>query len=101
MLQLSYRDVVLDFFKDKKDTVIKLRSGDILQIEEEHLCAVIDGKLVKVIKYSKAFKEKLDFLKAKGYELTTATIRFILAWKGKDDENETDIVLPDLSLKKR
>ena len=101
MLQLSYRDVVLDFFKDKKDIVIKLRSGDILQLEEEHLCAVIDEKLVKVIKYSKAFKEKLDFLKAKGYEPTTATIRFILAWKGKDDENETAIILPDLCLNKK
>ena len=101
LLQLSYRDVVLDFFKDKKDTIIKLRSGDILQLEVEHLCAVIDGKLVKVIKYSKAFKEKLDFLKAKGYEPTTATIRFILAWKGKDDENETAIILPDLCLNKK
>ena len=101
MLQLSYRDVVLDFFKDKKDTIIKLRSGDVLQLEEEHLCAVINGKLVKVIKYSKAFKEKLDFLKAKGYEPTTATIRFILAWKGKDDENETAIILPDICLNKK
>ena len=101
MLQLSYRDVVLDFFKDKKDTIIKLRSGDVLHLEEEHLCAVINGKLVKVIKYSKAFKEKLDFLKAKGYEATAATIRFILAWKGKDDENETAIILPDLCLNKK
>ena len=101
MLQLSYRDVVLDFFKDKKDTIIKLRSGDVLHFEEEHLCAVINGKLVKVIKYSKAFKEKLDFLKAKGYEATAATIRFILAWKGKDDENETAIILPDLCLNKK
>ncbi len=58
-------------------------------------------KLVKVIKYSKAFKEKLDFLKAKGYESTAATIRFILAWKGKDDENETAIILPDLCLNKK
>lgn len=101
MLQLSYRDVVLDFFKDKKDPIIKLRSGDFLQFDEEHLCAVIDGELVKVIKYSKAFKEKLDFLKAKGYEPTTATIRFILAWKGKEDENETAIILPDLCLNKK
>lgn len=100
MLQLSYRDVVLDFFKDKQDTIIKLRSGDVLQLEEEHLCAVIDGKLVKVIKYSKAFKDKLASLKAKGFEPIAATIRFILAWKGKDDENETSIILPDLCLKK-
>ena len=53
------------------------------------------------INYSKAFKEKLDFLKAKGYEATAATIRFILAWKGKDDENETAIILPDLCLNKK
>lgn len=101
MLQLSYKDVVLDFFKDKKDTIVKSRSGDILQLEEEHLCAVIDGKLVKVIKYSKAFKERLDFLKAKGYEPTAAAIRFVLAWKGKNDEDETAIILPDLCLTKK
>lgn len=100
VLQLSYRDVVLDFFKDNQDTIIKLRSGDILQLDEEHLCVVIDGKLVKVIKYSKAFKEKLASLKAKGFEPIAATIRFIMAWKGKDDENDTSIILPDLCLKK-
>lgn len=100
MLQLTYKDVVLDFFKDKKDVIIKLRSGDNLQLEEDHLCAVVNGKLVRVIRYSKAFKEKLDLLKGKGYEPSSATIRFILAWKGKEDENETAVTLPDLCLRK-
>ena len=100
MLQLSYKDVVLDFFKDKKEYITNLRSGDILQTEENNLCAVIDGKLVKIVKYSKAFKEKLDNLKEKGYTPSSAAIRFVLAWKGKDDENETPIVLPDLYLNK-
>lgn len=100
MLQLTYKDVVLDFFKDKKDVIIKLRSGDNLQLEEDHLCAVVNGKLVRVIRYSKAFKEKLDLLKGKGYEPSSATIRFILAWKGKEDENETAVALPDLCLRK-
>ncbi len=99
-LQLTYKDVVLDFFKDKKDVIIKLRSGDNLQLEEDHLCAVVNGKLVRVIRYSKAFKEKLDLLKGKGYEPSSATIRFILAWKGKEDENETAVALPDLCLRK-
>lgn len=100
MLQLTYKDVVLDFFKDKKDVIIKLRGGDNLQLEEDHLCAVVNGKLVRVIRYSKAFKEKLDLLKGKGYEPSSATIRFILAWKGKEDENETAVALPDLCLRK-
>lgn len=100
MLQLSYKDVVLDFFKDKKEYITKLRSGDILQLEENNLSAVIDGKLVRIVKYSKAFNEKLDNLKAKGYIPSFATIRFVLAWKGKDDEKETAIILPDLHLSK-
>ena len=58
-------------------------------------------KYIVVSHYSKAFKEKLDFLKAKGYEPATATISFILAWKGKDDENETAIILPDVCLNKK
>lgn len=100
MLQLSYKDVVLDFFKDKKEYITKLRSGDILQLEENNLSAVIDGKLVRIVKYSKAFNEKLGNLKAKGYIPSFATIRFVLAWKGKDDEKETAIILPDLHLSK-
>lgn len=101
VLQLSYKDVVLDFFKDKKESIISLRSGDVLQLEGEYLYAVIDGKLVKVLKFSKAFKDKLNGLKERGYEPFVATIRFILAWKGKDDENETAIILPDLCLIKK
>lgn len=100
MLQLSYRDVVLDYFKEKKDYIVKLRSGDVLQVEDEYLSAVVDGKIIRVIKYSKAFKERLDGLKAKGYRPSFATIRFVLAWKGKEDENETAIILPDLCFEK-
>lgn len=101
VLQLSYKDVVLDFFKDKKESIISLRSGDVLHLEGEYFYAVIDGKLVKVLKFSKAFKDKLNGLKERGYEPFSATIRFILAWKGKDDENETAIILPDLCLIKK
>ena len=101
VLQLSYKDVVLDFFKDKKDFIMKLRSGDVLEVDGDYLSGVVDGKLVRLIKYSKSFKEKLDELKSNGYETSVATIRFILAWKGKEDEVETPIILPDLSLNKR
>ena len=100
MLQLSYKDIFLDFFKDKKNIVFRLQSGDSLLTENEYLSAVIDGKIVKVVKFSKAFRGNLEKLKEKGYEPFTAKIRFISAWKGKEDETETAIVLPDLYLKK-
>lgn len=100
ILQLSYKDVFLSFFKNKKDLICKLRSGDYLQFEEDCLNYAINGKLIKVVKYSKAFKDKLDSLKEKGYIPTEATIRFALMWKGKDEEKETPIILPDICLKK-
>ena len=100
MLQLSYRDVVLDYFKEKKDYIVKLRSGDVLQVEDEYLSAVVDERIIRVVKYSKAFKERLEGLKAKGYHPSVASIRFVLAWKGKEDENETAIILPDLCFEK-
>ena len=35
---------------------------------------------------------------AKGYKITSATVRYIVAWKGKDDEEESAVILADLRL---
>ena len=43
--------------------------------------------------------EKIGKWELKGYKITTAKIRFIVAWKSKDapkDEKESAIVLADL-----
>lgn len=37
---------------------------------------------------------------AKGYELVSAEVRFVVAWKNKDAEQETAVVLPNVLLKK-
>ena len=34
----------------------------------------------------------------KGYIVSSAEIRFIVAWKGEEDEAESNIILPDIHL---
>ena len=45
--------------------------------------------------------EKLKDWYEKGYLVKSAIISCILAWKGKDDEEECAVILPDLVLQKQ
>lgn len=99
MLQLTHRDVVLDYFKSRKEAVLALRSGDTLLLDGDYLktSAVSSQRIAKL---SQACRERLAGLAQKGYSVCLAKARFIVAWKGKDDEEETAIVLPDLYLRR-
>ncbi len=99
-LQLTHKDVVLDFFKDKKEIVFKLHSGMPLSIKDEFLSAELDGRSVRVAKLSKARMIELEKLSEKGYRPSGGKVRFIVAWKGEDDKDETAVILPDLYFRK-
>lgn len=100
LLQLTHRDVVLNFFKDKKDMILNLRSGDALAISSAYLTAAVNGRTVTVAKLSKAFQEKLSSLEEKGYRPCAATVNYIVAWQGEEDREESAIVLPVIRLRK-
>lgn len=100
MLQTTHKDVVLDFFKGKKEIIFPLRSGTALKIDDVYLTAEQNGRDVRVAKISKAFTETLAKLKEKGYAPQSSEIRFIVAWKGEDDEEETPVILADMHFKK-
>ncbi len=100
MLQTTHKDVVLDFFKRKKEIIFALRSGTAFKIDDVYLTAERNGRDVRVAKFSKAFVETLEKLKEKGYTPRSSEIRFIVAWKGEDDEEETPILLLDIHLEK-
>ena len=99
-IQLTHKDVVLDFFKDKKDVIFKLISGTELQIIGNYIYANIANKKYPVAKFSKSFLEKLNNLQAKGYRPYSSNVRFIVAWKHKDDEKESAVILANIYLKK-
>ena len=97
-LQLSMRDVNLGFFKDKKETILKLVSGTSLNYNNGFL-QTSSGE--NVVYLSKAKREELKDWYEKGYLVKSAIISCILAWKGKDDEEECAVILPDLVLQKQ
>lgn len=101
MLQTTHKDVVLDFFKDKKNIIFALRSGTALKIDNGYLTAELNGRNVRVAKFSKSFAETLAKLKEKGYIPQSTKIRFIVAWKGENDKEETPVLLNDLYLRKQ
>ena len=105
VLQLTHKDVFLDFFKTRKKEVLSLRSGDSLAFVKNKLYHIEerDERGVCVAMLSVSMKEKLNIWREKGYEVVAASVRFIVAWKAKearDDEPESAIILPDLKLRR-
>lgn len=101
VLQLSHKDVNLGFSKPHKDAILCLRSGMPLTYHDHCLSLPSTGR--DIAQLSIKMKEKLGKWELKGYKVTAARIRFIVAWKSKDaprDEKESAIVLADLEMKK-
>ncbi len=98
LLQMGHRDVVLDFFKGKREVISNLRSGQRLSFRETYLTAETRGRTVTVAKLSKAGAVKLRKWREKGYEIEDVTLRFVVLWKGAGDDQETPIILPDVRL---
>lgn len=99
LLQLTHRDVVLDYFKSRKDAVLALRSGDTLLLNGDYL-KTAELSSQRIVKLSRSCRDRLAGLSEKGYTVSFARVRFVVAWKGADDEEETAIVLPDLYLRR-
>lgn len=97
VLEMTYKDVVLDYFNNKKPLLLRLRSGCILHPDNGYLTAVIDDHPCRVLKFSKAFQQKIDSLQEKGYYPHSAVIRFIVAWKNEHYEEELPVLLADVS----
>ena len=101
VIQLSHKDVNLGFSKPHKDAILCLRSGMPLTYHDHCLCLPSTGR--DIAQLSIKMKEKLGKWELKGYKVTAARIRFIVAWKSKDaprDEKESAIVLADLVMKR-
>ena len=100
ILQLSPRDVFLDFFEGKKRQILQLRSGDPLTIRADGLYAGGPQDSFNAVALSKNMRAELGRLRSVGFKLDHAKIRFILAWKSKEkpDGDELAVILPTLYL---
>ena len=102
VLQLSYKDLYLDFFKPRKKDVLSLRSGDPLEYRDNMLFIPKGEKSVAML--SLAMQDKLAEWQKKGYQVLSASVRFVVAWKPKDapkEIEETAVLLPDIVMKRK
>ena len=102
VLQLSHKDVNLGFFKTRKKEVLSLRAGEQLRFYNNYLYSLKTN--LSVAQLSQRMQNELLVWTEKGYEVTSASIRFIVAWRPKDapkDEKEHAVLLVDLSLTKQ
>lgn len=98
VLQLSHKDVYLQFFKGRKSEVLALRSGDRLTYGNHFL---YNASGMPVAKLSVNMQKTLAEWESRGYSVRSASVRFIVAWKPKDaprDEAETAVLLADMIL---
>jgi ATP-dependent DNA helicase RecQ len=92
-MQLTFKDVLLDFFISCQYLISKLGSGEMLVVDRD-CCRNSKGQLV--LRFSKQFMNKIEAMKQKGYLPKTAKIRFIVFWKKEDLDYEIRIILPEL-----
>lgn len=98
-IQLTHRDVWLDYFASRQYYISQLSSGQPLQLMDGE---ITNDKGQAVLKLSGQFKEKImDQLQSKGYFLKEAKVNFILYWQKKDTEREIKIVLPELGFERQ
>ncbi len=101
VLQLSHKDVNLGFFKSRKNEILSFRAGQTLRFDNNYLYESDTG--LAVAQLSQKMQGDLRLWIEKGYFVTSASIRFIVAWRPKDapqEEKEHAVLLIDLCLKR-
>ena len=101
-LQLTHKDVNLGFFKPIKRDILLLCSGEPLCYNNNYLYTITSH--TPVAQLSQKMQAEIVLWADKGYEVSSAVIRFVVAWKPKDaakDEKEYAVLLLDLELSKK
>ena len=96
-IPLNMRDVWLDLFRNRKDVVLSLRSGDSLLYNDSCLQ---NEQGITVATLSASGKEKLKAWTDKGYEVASAKVSYTLAWRPKDSNTEYAVCLANVVLSK-
>ena len=96
-IALNMRDVWLDFFKGRKEIVLRLRSGNCLQYKDGYL---LNEQGINVVALSASGKDKLKAWTDKGYEVTSVKVSYTLAWKPQESNLEYAVCLANVILSK-
>lgn len=98
-MHLTLTDVWLDYFINRQSLVSQLLSGEELFING-YECLNARGQ--SVLKFSRAFIEKITDRRKNGYELTSVKVNFIVYWhRPEDPKQEIKIILPEVWFERR
>lgn len=96
-MQLSYKDIWLDYFINRQHLVSQLSSGARLTVSDNEC---LNSKGQCVLKFSQRFTEQIAAMKEKNYMLKSATVSFIVYWLKEGAVHEVKIILPELEFAK-
>ncbi|RYE42363.1 MAG: hypothetical protein EOP48_23435 [Sphingobacteriales bacterium] len=94
---LTHRNVYLGYFAFVQRRMLDIYAGMPLIIKEEGL-AKANGELL--IRLSNKFKESALSYEANGYRMKWASINFSVFWKNPDNNEEVQILLPEVTFEK-
>ncbi len=97
LLSLSMHDVRLDFFRDKKNKILNLRSGEILTYDNGFLLTT-DG--VRIVSLSTQMRKKIKDKEDIGYRVTKVKISYVVAWRPPTEKEEVAVCLANMILSK-
>ncbi len=97
-MSLGYEDLNLGYFDLVQDPIKELHAGEPLTVKTDYC---LNSKREKILRFSKKFQKTIEEKRSKGYEITSAFIKFIVLWKNKEMENEIRIILPELTFTKK
>lgn len=97
VMQLTFKDVWLDYFIYRQPVISQLISGDTLTINGNEL---LDSKGYPVLRFSTLFLKQIETINQKNYQLKEACVNFIVYWQKEDTGQEVKIILPELTFER-
>ena len=106
--QFGHKDLWLDYFygeasgegSELKKRILSLCAGMPLQFKNGNLYDLSSSKNAIAV-LSKDAKAKIKHLEEFGYVVKNAKVRYIVAWKNKEREDECRIILPQIELERK
>ncbi len=96
VMQLTHKDIWLDYFKGKENVTQRLLSGTKLEVIGNRLYYCNGQNKIPVVQFSSSCYKEIKSINSMGYKAKEAVIRYICGWCGKNDEKETVIILADV-----
>ena len=97
VLSLSMHDVWLNYFRNYKDQVLRLRSGYKLNYTEGYL---LNKQGVRIASLSNAMRDRIKELESKNYSVADVEVSYVIAWRPCEEQQEFAICLANIILTK-